>query len=95
LLQSSPPEPVELLKSNKRFTELLRKCHSIVLLVRRYAERMTRLCKTQNTTIAIQAKQIAEQFEVLQERKKVMKQKRVQLEGVAVYTTADVLHIEP
>jgi hypothetical protein len=93
LLQSSPLELVELLKSNKRFRESLRECPSVVLLVRRYAERMTRLCGTQNATIAIQGKQIDEQSELLRKRKKVKKGKRCQLEGVAVYTTAEVLRI--
>jgi hypothetical protein len=93
LLQSSPPEPVELSKSNKRFTESLRECPAVISPVRRYAERMTRLCETQNTTIAIQAKQIAEQSELLRKRKKVKKGKRVRLEGVSVYTTAEVLRI--
>jgi restriction endonuclease S subunit len=51
---------------------------------------MMRLCKTQNATIAIQAKQIAKQAELLQKRMKVMKGERVQLEGVVVYITADV-----
>jgi predicted alpha-1,6-mannanase (GH76 family) len=51
---------------------------------------MTRLCETQNATIAIQAKQLAELGEL---RKKAKKGKRVRLEGVAVYTTAEVLRI--
>jgi hypothetical protein len=93
LLKSSPPQPVELSKSNKRFTETLRECSDVVSPVKRYAERMTRLCETQNATIAIQAKQLAEQGELLKKRKKAKKGKRVRLEGVAVYTTAEVLRI--
>ena len=93
LLKSSPPEAVELTKSNKRFTESLHECPAVVSPIRRYAERMTRLCETQNATIAIMAKQIADQSELLQKRKKAKKGKRIRLEGVSIYTTEDVLRI--
>jgi hypothetical protein len=43
LLLSSPPEAVELSKSNKRFSESLRECSDVVSPVRRYAERMVRI----------------------------------------------------
>jgi hypothetical protein len=93
LLQSSPPEAVELSRSNKRFTETLRECPAVVSPVKRYAERMTRLCESQNATIALMAKQIAEQSELLKRRKKARKGKRVRLEGVHVYSTADILRV--
>ena len=93
LLESSPPEPVELSKSNKRFTETLRECPDVVSPVKRYAERMIRLCETQNATIAIQAKQLADQAELLKKRKKAKKGKRVQLNSISIYTTTDVLRI--
>jgi hypothetical protein len=93
LLQSSPPEPVELLRSNKRFTESLRECPAVVSPVKRYAERMTRLCESQNATIAILSKEVAEQAELLRKRKKARKGKRVRLEGVHVYTTKEVLQV--
>jgi hypothetical protein len=48
LLKSSPPEVVELTRSNKRFTESLRECRAVVSPVKRYAERMTQMCETQN-----------------------------------------------
>lgn len=93
LLQSSPPELVELSRSNKRFVESLREDPAVVSPVKRYAERMTRLCERQNATIAIQARQIADQSKLLQKRKKAQKGKRVQLEGQFIYTTAEVLRI--
>jgi hypothetical protein len=93
LLKSSPPEVVELTRSNKRFTESLRECRAVVSPVRRYVERMTQMCETQNATIAIMAKQIADQNELLHKRKKAKKRKRVQLEGISIYTTAEVLRI--
>jgi hypothetical protein len=93
LLKSSPPEVVELIKSNKRFTESLRECPAVVSPVRRYAERMTRMCETQNATIAIMAKQISDQSELLRKRKKALKGKRVKLDGISIYTTAEVLRI--
>jgi hypothetical protein len=93
LLQSSPPEAIELSRSNKRFTETLRECPAVVSPVKRYAERMTRLCESQNATIALMAKQIAEQSELLKRRKKAKKGKRVRLEGVHVYSTEDILRV--
>ena len=93
LLKSSPPEPVELSKSNKRFTETLRECNDVVSPVKRYAERMTRMCESQNATIAIMAKQLSDQGELLRKRKRNTKGKRVQLEGVSVYSTANVLQV--
>jgi hypothetical protein len=56
LLKSSPPEAVELSRLNKRFTQSLREHPDVVSPVKRYAERMTCLCETQNATIAIMAK---------------------------------------
>lgn len=93
LLLSSPPEAVELSKFNKRFSESLRECPDIISPVRRYAERMVRMCETQNATIAIQAKELAEKDELLKKRKKPSRGKRVQLDGVSIYTTAEVLRI--
>ena len=93
ILKSSPPEAVELSRSNKRFTESLRECPAVVSPVRRYAERMTRLCESQNAIIAILSKEVAEQAELLRKRKKATKGKRIQLEGVYVYITEEVLRI--
>jgi hypothetical protein len=45
--------------------------------VTRYAERMTRMCESQNATIAIMAKQIADQSELLCKRKKTKKGKEL------------------
>jgi hypothetical protein len=93
LLKSSPPEPVELNRANKRFIETLRECPDVVSPVKRYAERMTRLCESQNATIAILSKEVAQQAELLRKRKKARKGKRVRLEGVHVYTTEDILRV--
>lgn len=93
LLRSSPPELVELSRSNKRFTETLRECNDVVSPVRRYAERMTRLYESQNATIAILSKEVIQQAELLRKRKKTRKGKRVRLDGVHVYTTEEVLRV--
>lgn len=79
VFKSSPPEAIELSRSNKRFTKTLSECPDFVSPVKRYAERMTRLCESRNDTIVLQAKQIAEQSELLRKRKKASKVKRVQL----------------
>jgi hypothetical protein len=71
----------------------LRECPEVVSPVKRYAERMTRLCETQNATIAIMAKHMADQSELLRKRKKATKAERVRLQGVSIYTTADILRI--
>ena len=76
LLKSSPPEATELSKLNKRFTETSRKCGDVVSPVKRYAKRITRMYETQNATIAIIVKQLAEQSELLCKRKRSSKGKR-------------------
>jgi hypothetical protein len=58
-----------------------------------YAERMVRMCESQNATIALMGKQLAEKDELLKKRKKPTRGKRVQLDGVSIYTTAEVLRI--
>lgn len=93
LLKSSPPEPVELLTANKKFTETLRDNPAVLSPVKRYADRMTRLCESQNSTIAIQAKQLAEQSQLLYKRNKRSRGKRVKLDGIFVYTTEEVLQV--
>jgi hypothetical protein len=93
LLTSSPPEPVELQHSNRKFTQSLRTNVAVVSPVKRYAERMTKLCESQNATIAIMAKQLAEKDALLEKRKKMKTGKRVRLEGVMVYSTAEVLRV--
>ena len=54
---------------------------------------MTRICETQNATIAVIAKQLAEQSALLYTRKARTRGKRVKLEGVSVYSTPEVLAI--
>ena len=54
---------------------------------------MTRMCETQNATIALQAQQLKQQSELLNARKMHKKGKRVRLEGVLVYSMNDVLEI--
>jgi hypothetical protein len=93
LLLSSPPEAVELSSSNKRFSESLRECPDFVSPVRRYADRMIRMCETQNATMAIMAKQLAEKDELLKKRKKAKRGKRVLFGGISIYTTANVLRV--
>jgi hypothetical protein len=93
LLKSSPPEPVELSRANKRFSESLRECPEVVSPVRRYADRIVRMCETQNATIAIMARQLAEQSELLRKRKKPSTGKRVRLEGQSIFTTPEVLRV--
>ena len=46
------------------------------------------MCESQNKIIAIIAKQLAGTTELLRKRERSPKGKRVQLEGVSVYSTA-------
>ena len=93
LLQSSPPEGTELHQSNTIFTQALRGSSGVISPIQRYAERMTRLVETQNATIAIQAKQLADQQQLLNKRNKHTRGKRVRLEGVVVYSSEDILKV--
>ena len=93
LLKSSPPDGTELHESNIQFTALLRQHSDVLSPVKRYAERMTRMCETQNATIAIMAKQLEEQSKLLNTRKTHTRGKRVKLDGVSVYSTSQVLEV--
>ena len=93
LLKSSPPEDTELHQSNVKFTSALRYINDMPLPVRRYAERITAICETQNATIALMAQQLAEKDALLQARKSHKRGKRVKLNGVAVYSTKKVLEV--
>jgi len=93
LLQSSPPEGTELHQSNVIFNKALRGFTELRSPIHRYAERMTRLVEMQNATIAIQAKQLADQQQLLNKRNKHTRGKRVRLEGVVVYSCEDILKV--
>ena len=54
---------------------------------------MTRLVETQNATITIQAKQLADQQQLLNKGNKHTRCKRVRLEGVVVYSSEDILKV--
>ena len=69
LLRSSPPDGTELQISNAQFVASLRKHQALRTPVYRYAERMTRMCETQNATIALQAQQLKQQSELLNAQK--------------------------
>lgn len=93
LLTSSPPDGTELHQSNARLIASLRKHEALQTPEHRYIARMTRICEIQNATIALQAKQLAEQQELLNKRKSHKRGKRVKLDGIIVYSADDVLRI--
>ena len=66
---------------------------SPALTTRRYAKRMTRLVKSQNTELTILWKEVKEYKELPETRKKRTKGKRIKLQGEFVFSTKEVLRI--
>lgn len=93
LLHSSPPEGTELRQANALFNAQIRDVDGIPSPAKRYAERMTRALETTQSELTTIRKELAEQRELLQARKKRKKGKRVALKGKFVFTTQEVLDI--
>jgi hypothetical protein len=93
LLHSSPPEGTELRKANAVFNSQLCEAESVPSPAKRYAERMTRALETTQSELVTIRKELAEQRELLQTRKKRKTGKRVKLKGRFVFSTAEVLGI--
>jgi hypothetical protein len=93
LLHSSPPEGTELRQANALFNAQIRDVDGVPSPAKRYAERMTRALETTQSELTTIRKELAEQTELLQARKKRKKGKRVALKGKFVFTTQEVLDI--
>ena len=93
LLRSSPPEGTELRQANALFNAQIRDVNGVPSPAKRYAERMTRALETTQSELITIRKELAEQTELLQTRKKRKKGKRVALKGKFVFTTQEVLDI--
>ena len=55
LLESSPPKDTKLHQSNAKFAPELRYIDNMPMQIKRYAERITVICETQNATIVLMA----------------------------------------
>ena len=93
LLHSSPPEGTELRQANALFNAQIRDVNGVPSPAKRYAERMTRALETTQSELITIRKELTEQTELLQARKKRKKGKRVALKGKFVFTTQEVLDI--
>jgi hypothetical protein len=93
LLHSSPPEGTELRQANALFNAQIRDVNGVPSPAKRYAERMTRALETTQSELVTIRKELAEQRELLQTRKKHKKGKRVALKGRFVFSTQEVLDI--
>jgi hypothetical protein len=93
LLQSSPPEGTELRQANALFNAQICDVDGVPSPAKRYAERMTRALETTQSELTTIRKELAEQRELLQTRKKRKKGKRVALKGKFVFSTQEVLDI--
>ena len=93
LLHSSPPEGTELRQANALFNTQIRDVDGVPSPAKRYAERMTRAFETTQSELTTIRKELTEQRELLQTRKKRKKGKRVALKRKFVFTTKEVLDI--
>ena len=65
----------------------------MILSVKRYAERIMRICETQNVIIIILFKQLKKQNKILNIKRNYKKGKRIKLNGVITYNIFQVLEI--
>jgi hypothetical protein len=93
ILQSSPPDGIELRYANSVFNSSLASSNSPASPTRRYAKRMTRLVESQNAELVLLRKENQEYKELLQTRKKRVNGKRIKLQGEFVFSTKEVLKI--
>jgi hypothetical protein len=93
LLYSSPPEGTELRQANTLFNAQIRDVDGVPSPAKRYAERMTRAFEITQSELTTIRKELAEQRDLLQTRKKRKIGKRVGLKGKFVFTTQEVLDI--
>ena len=93
LLHSSPPEGTELRQANALFNAQICDVDGVPSPAKRYAERMTRALETTQSELITIRKELTEQRELLQTRKKRKKGKRVALKGRFVFSTQEVLDI--
>ena len=92
-LRSSPLQGTELHQTNQVLRRALESGTGLVTPTKRYISRIANLSEAQQTEITLLRKQVEEQAELLARKKTLNKGKRVQLEGVHVYSTAEVLRI--
>ena len=70
LLKSSPPSGTELRESNIKLNAVLRQSPTIQEVGKRYIDRISRMCKTQNAELTILDKKLKKRDELLNKRKK-------------------------
>ena len=93
LLNSSPPNDIELRQANKVFNSALSANNLPTSPVQRYAKRITHQIESLNAENAILRKELQEHKELLETRKKRKSGKRIKLKGEFVFSTEEVLKI--
>ncbi|RAL58329.1 hypothetical protein DID88_006441 [Monilinia fructigena] len=93
LLNSSPPNDIELRQANKVFNSALSANNLPTSPVQRYAKRITHQIESLNAENAILRKELQEYKELLETRKKRKNGKRIKLKGEFVFSTEEVLKI--
>lgn len=93
LLESSPLDGTELHEANFLLNSTLQDTVGLSSLARRYVARLTQAYEIANGELITARKQIAEQQELLDTRKKRKRGKRIALKGKFVFSTEEVLRI--
>ena len=93
LLASSFPDGTELRNANHAFKFALQESTDLPSPARRYGERMTQAYEMAHSEMITMRKELKQQRELLEARKKRSKGKRIALQGKFVFTTEEVLQI--
>jgi hypothetical protein len=93
LLESSPPDGIELRQANMLLNTAIKACRDLPSPAKRFTERMTRAFEITNSENVTLRKQVEEQAELLNIRKTRTKGKRIALKGKFVFSTQEVLEI--
>lgn len=93
LLDSSPPDGTEMRSANQIFKSALQEIPEVPSPVRRYGERLTRAYETTHSDMVTMRKELRQQRDLLNARKKHKTGKRIALEGRFVFTTEEVLKV--
>ena len=93
LLNSSPPDGTELRSADQTFKSALQESTDLFSLVKCYGERIACAYETAHSDIIMMCKELKQQNELLNARKKWKTGKRIALEGKFVFTTEEVLQV--
>lgn len=93
LLESSPPSGTDLHAATQLFHSTIKVANDVPSPAKRFSIKLATLVEKQNTELTTLRREIKEQKELIETRKKRKKGKRIALEGRFLFSTEEVLEI--